>query len=186
MPYMHMNYPYLCKAKAMYDPYTSNIGEALTSKYSEEFRSAIIKEIEELEKHNTWNIVRRDSLPEGVNILPSTWAFKVKRYPDGRLRKHKARFCIRGDKQIEGIDYDDKYAPVVSWTTVSMMIRIALQERWKTRQVDFSNAFVQASLNEDVYILLPLGFVTDTGDTRDEVVMKLNKSLYGLVQSPLY
>ena len=53
MPHMHMNYPDLCKAKAMYDPDTPNIGEALTGKYSEEFRSAMMKEIEELEKHNT-------------------------------------------------------------------------------------------------------------------------------------
>ena len=51
------------------------------------------KEISELEIHDTYNIIDRDSLPEGVNILPLTWDFKIKRYPDERLRKFKARFC---------------------------------------------------------------------------------------------
>ena len=36
---------------------------------------------------------------KGVNVIPSTWAFKVKRYPDGRFRKFKSRFCVRGDFQ---------------------------------------------------------------------------------------
>ena len=39
-----------------------------------------------------------------MNILPSTWAFRCKWYPDGSVRKLKARFCARGDKQGEGID----------------------------------------------------------------------------------
>ena len=101
--------------------------------------------------------MKRSSLPEGANLLPSTWAFKEKRYPDGRLRKFKACFCVRGDKQIEGVDYEDKYAPVVSWTTVRMLMRVALKEGWKSRQVDFGNAFVQAAVKGDVYISLPPG-----------------------------
>ena len=73
------------------------------------------KNISELEIHNTWNIMERNSLPEVSDILPSTWDFKIKRYPDGRLRKFKAQFCARGDRQVEGIYYVEKYAPVVSW-----------------------------------------------------------------------
>ena len=61
-------------------------------------------------------------LPEGSNILPSTWTFKIKRYPDGRLRKFKARFCFWGDKQIEGIDNKDKFVPVDSCTDVRILM----------------------------------------------------------------
>jgi hypothetical protein len=49
----------------------------------------------------------------GKHVLPSTWAFKIKRYPDGRYKKVKARFCVRGDKQQEGINYFETWAPVV-------------------------------------------------------------------------
>ena len=54
-----------------------------------------------------------------MNVIDSTWAFKLKRYHDGLIKKFKARFCARGDQQIKGIDFFETYAPVVQWTTVS-------------------------------------------------------------------
>jgi hypothetical protein len=39
-----------------------------------------------------------------MNVLPSTWVFKIKRYPDGHVKKFKARFCTQGGRQKEGID----------------------------------------------------------------------------------
>ena len=123
-----LNCPSTFKAKKTYDPDTPDIGHALSGPHREEFLEAMDKEIDELEGHETWNVMLRSSLPEGANVLPTTWAFKIKRYPDGRLRKFKARFCVRGDKQIEGVNYNDKYAPVVAWSTVRILMRIALQE----------------------------------------------------------
>ena len=65
-------------------------------------------------------------------------------------------------------------------------MKIALQEGWHSRQLDFANAFVQAYLKEDVYISLPPGFRSaDHGHNPKSLVMKLNKSLYGLVQAPM-
>jgi histone deacetylase 1/2 len=63
-----------------------------------------------------------------------------------------------------------------------------------TRQIDFSNAFVQAKLDEDVYIEVPKGYtmgnngklVLDSSPGREEFVLKLDRSLYGLVQAPMY
>ena len=52
--------------------------------------------------------------------------------------------------------------------------------------MDLSNAFVQATLVEDFYLALPYYFDSDTGEDRANVVMKLNKSIYKLVQAPLY
>jgi Reverse transcriptase (RNA-dependent DNA polymerase) len=119
--------------------------------------------------------------------LPSTWVLPAKRYPDGRLRKHKARFCLRGDRQVEGVDFTDKYSPVVSWSTVRMLMTLGLSQGLYSRQVDFSNAFVQALLGDDehIYVEPPKGFesVQDDGTPN---VLKLKRSLYGLVQAPLY
>ena len=129
------------------------------------------KEIKELEEHRTWEVVRLDQLPEGANILPSTWALKIKRYPDGRVNKFKARFCARGDRQVEGVDYFEKFAPVVSWSTVRMLMVLSLNLGWATKQVDFSNAFVQATLNEEVYMSLPSHFETEDGLTSAEAML---------------
>ena len=52
-------------------------------------------------------------VPKNHPILKGTWAFKLKRRPDGTPFKLKARYCVRGDLQREGVDYFETYAPVV-------------------------------------------------------------------------
>ena len=182
MPHVGSVSPQMLKAHSS-DPDIPSIGEAMRGPHREEFLEAMKDEIRSLEKYNTWTLVRRASLPEGVKPLPSMWVFCIKRYPDGGFCKTKARFCVRGDKQVAGIDYFEKYAPVVSWSTVRLLLCISISNNWKTRQVDFSNAFVQAELKEDVYVTLPAMFA-DENET--DVVMKLNRSLYGLVQAPMH
>ena len=160
--------------------------ECMSGEHQMEAEQAIHDKIFELSEHNTWNVVPRSSVPEGARVLPSTWAFCIKRYPDGRFQKFKARFCVRGNQQVEGVNYDKKYSPVVAWSTVQMMMSIAATQDLQTRQVDFSNAFVQAALDRDVYVALPRGFgANETGSPKTHV-LKLNKSLYGLVQAPMY
>jgi hypothetical protein len=125
-------------------------------------------------------------MPSGSNLLLSTWALKIKRYPDGSMRKNKAWFCVRGDKQIAGVDCFESYAPVASWSTVRMVMNLAIQRGWATCQVDFSYAFVQGDLKEEVYVELPEMCRDDQNHGhKDGVVLKLNKSHYGLVQAPL-
>ena len=101
MPDVLARAPKMLKAsKPNRDPDLPNIQEALSGPYREQFLEAMAKEIKELEDHGTWEVVERSTLPEGVNVLPSTWAFRVKRYPDGRFLKTKARFCAQGNKQV--------------------------------------------------------------------------------------
>ena len=56
-----------------------------------------------------------------MNVLKSTWAFKIKRFPNGLVKQFKARFFVRGDIQIEGVDFTETYTLVVSWTTVILL-----------------------------------------------------------------
>ena len=124
---------------------------------------------------------KRD-LPSGANLLAGTWALKVKRYPDRIFRKFKARYCVRGDHQIEGVDYFQTYAPVVSWITVRMLIIFSALQNLSTIQVDYSNAFAQGHLSEAIYLKVPPSFVGKHGD---DTILKLNRSLYGLRQAAI-
>ena len=90
------------------DPDSPRYHEAMASIDSESFKEAMVVEINALMAKDTWTIIPRASIPN-KNVLPGTWAFKRKRFPDGRLRKCKARFCVRGDKQVEGVDYFETY-----------------------------------------------------------------------------
>ena len=139
---------------------------------------------------DSWDVVDRE---HWMNVLPLTWAFKCKQFPDGSVCKLKAQFCARGDKQIEGIDYFDTFAPVVNWTTIRLMLVLSIILNLSTCQVDYTAAFVHVPIDKDpewetlseeqrnrsgVYIEMPRGF------RQPGKVLKLKRSLYGLKQSP--
>ena len=71
----------------------------------------MVNELKSLQDLSYFKIM---SIPRGANILHSTWYFKKKRYPDGKLKKCKVRLYVRSDQRIEGVDFFKTYAPVVS------------------------------------------------------------------------
>ena len=176
------------KAKKGHDPDTPLYHQAMMRQDADEFRQAMGVEIEALDKKKAWELTLRKDLPQAANILPGTWAFKVKRFPDNRIRKYKARFCARGDKQIEGVDVFETFAPVVSWSTVRMMMVLSTCLGWNSVQVDFDLAFIHADLppEEQVFIELPRDFEPPDSLPEGDYVMKLKKNLYGLKQAPLH
>ena len=136
-----------------------------------------------MDYQKTWVGADRQSIPANKTILPGTWAFKLKRLPDGLPLKYKAIYRVRGDKQIVGVEYFETYAPVVQWSIIRLVLTMVLANGWVTRQVDYTNAFTKAKLKEKVYIEAPKEF--QRKDERD-LVLKLLKSLYGLKQAPKY
>ena len=171
-------HPLAFAAKANNDD-TPNFYQAMNGPDAEGFYQAMGKEMEQLESKDPWDIIPISDVPEGANILDSVWAFKRKRFPDGLVRKLKARWCVRGDQQIEGVDFFDTYAPVVAWSTVRLLLILSVTLGLATKQVDYTLAFVQADLDEDVYVRMPKLF------EKPGHVYKLKKSVYGLRQAPL-
>jgi hypothetical protein len=157
----------------------------------EGYLEAMRKELATLsEDKDAWDVVDRQ---DWMKVLPTTWAFRCKRYPDGRIRKFKARFCARGDRQIEGVDFFDTFAPVINWTSVRLLLILSAILGLSTKQVDYTAAFVHAPIDRDpnwesmsneekarsgVYLGMPRGF------HQPNKVLKLKRSLYGLRQSP--
>lgn len=86
--------------------------------FADAYWGAACAEVETLEKINAWEVVEREI---NMNILSSTWVFKCKRYPDGFIKKIKARFYAGGDQLIEGLDYFETYALVSMWTTIRII-----------------------------------------------------------------
>ncbi len=118
-------------------------------------------------------------------VIQSTWAFKRKRFPNGLIKKFKACFCARGNMQLEGVDFSETYAPVVQWTMIRLMFILEVLLGLKSKQGDVTCAFLHADLEPDemVYVAMPLGFNTKCKNGERQV-LKLNKTLYGLCQSP--
>jgi hypothetical protein len=131
--------------------------QAMNGPFKDEYWKAAVKEIETLEAMDAWEVVDRD---DEMNVIDSIWAFKLKRFPDGMVKKFKAQFCAWGDQQLEGIDFFKTYAPVVQWTTVRLMLILEILLQLKSKQGDVTAAFLHGELeeNEKVFVEMPLGF----------------------------
>ena len=139
-------------AKRGNDPDNPSYDEAMSGENQSDYLKAAVLELKTLQEDlGCWELVRRTSK---MNVLPSTWAFKCKRYPDGRIKKFKARFCARGDRQVEGVDFFETWSPVVQWQTVRLMLILSSLLDLKSAQADITAAFVHAELppDEEVYV----------------------------------
>ena len=180
-PY-YLSNPMALKAKKAKDPDLPSTREALTGPFAEQHWRAMSTEIDSLEKKHTWDIEDRCNVPPGIKVIPGTWQHRIKRHPDGSLNKLKARWCFRGD--LERDTYEgNPYSPLVAWPTVRAAMLLAATHGWHSRQVDFTLAFCQSPQQRPVYMELPQFFRPKGCEGRD-VVLKLNKSIYGQMDSP--
>eukprot|EP00253_Pinus_taeda_P008081 PITA_08081 len=86
---------------------------------------------------------------------------QVKQVADGSVEKYKARFVARGFSQIEGIDYEETFAPVARYSSIRMILDLSVQMGWHIHQMDVKNVFLNKVIEEEVYIEQPEGFEDD-------------------------
>ena len=158
------------------DPDTLSFEEAMKDSDREKWIEAAQNEIKELEQHKAWIEVPISEVKD-EQIVPSTWVFRRERSPDGRVKRWKARFCVRGDL-MRGIT--DTYAPVVGFSTVRLFLIISILLQWETCTIDFSNTFIQATREKPIYLHVPRGF----RPSRQGYILKLIRSLYGAKDAP--
>jgi len=141
------------------------------------WKDAMIKEIDALEKNNTWSVV---DLPPGNKLINCKWVYKVKYNSDDSIEWCNARLVIRSDEQVAGFDYNETFAPVAKMTTVRTFLAVAVAKGWALHQMGVHNAFLHGDLEEEVYMTMPPGFRS----SNPHKVCRLHKSLYGLKQAP--
>ena len=89
---------------------------------------------------------------------------------------------IHDGKQVYGASYYETYAPVVTWFAIRFMIILAIFLGWAMRQIDLMQAYAQAPIKCDMYMELPPGIKTNSGNSKD-YVLKLLANLYGQKQA---
>ena len=132
------------------------------------------EEYESLQTTKTW-ILAKPSF--AVKVIGNKWVFWIKYNPDGSISRYKAWFVAKGFCQTQGTDYNETFIPVVKASTVRIALSLAVMNRWIIRQVDVNNAFLNAFLEEGVYMNQPEGFIDSS---KAHHVYKLTKALYGL------
>ena len=120
-------------------------------------------------------------LPYENKAISFRWVFTVKVNPDGSIARLKARLVAKGYAQTYGVDYSETFSPVAKLTHIRLFIPLVATHGWDLHQLDIKNVFLHGDLAEEVYMGQPSGFVAQGGIG---IVCRLQKSLYGLKQSP--
>ena len=109
------------------------------------------------------------------------WIFKNKLDEHGAVIRNKSRLVAQGYTQVEGIDFNETFAPVARLESIRILLAIASHLNFKLYQMDVKSAFLNGILQEEVYVEQPKGFVDPH---RSDDVYKLKRALYGLKQAP--
>jgi hypothetical protein len=117
------------------------------------FIEAQQQEIEGLMDINTFKFIPKINLPPKTRYLDLIWTYRRKHCPDGSLKKYKARLCMNGSRQIQGIGYTESFAPMVQWSTIRMVNTLAVMHNLKGKQIDFTQAFPHAKFYDFQQVL---------------------------------
>jgi hypothetical protein len=102
-----------------------------------------------IEDNRTWDVA---DLPANQKVIGLKWVFKVKKNPNGKIVKHKARLVAKGYAQVQGVDFDEVFAPVARIETVRVLLALAAQGGWQVHHMDVKSAFLNGELTETVFV----------------------------------
>ena len=151
--------------------------QALASGEKDKWQAAIKEELSSHATNKTWIVVRRNN---NMNVIGSKWVFKKKRDANGAVQRYKARLVAKGYDQEYGIDFYETFAPVLKYKSLRMLVLLSLIYGYELVQLDIKTAFLNADIDEDLYMEVPDGVDVD----RTVHVVKLLKALYGTKQAP--
>lgn len=152
-----------------------DVYEAKKSSEWPKWRKTMQAEVDAINKAEAWSILTRTS---NVKVITSRWVFKVKEDIYSNIF-YKAHFVARGCQLLNNLSYGEVYALVAKLSTVRLLISVSLFNSMLIHTLDIKNAFLNGEFTDDIYLEIPEGL------TKGNVVLKLNKALYGLAQALL-
>ncbi|GJU62349.1 putative ribonuclease H-like domain-containing protein [Tanacetum coccineum] len=122
------------------------------------------------------------NLETSVNkAIGTKWVYRNKKDENGVVVRNKAKLVSQGYRQEEGIDYDEVFAHVARIEAIRIFLAFASYMRFIVYQMDVKSAFLYGTIDEEVYVSQPLGFIDPKYTNK---VYKIVKALYGLHQAP--
>ena len=115
--------------------------------------------------------------PQGQKVVGSKWVFCIKRGPDSTIQKYKACIVAQGLTQIEGINYNEIFAPVTKFASLRVILALAAECNLEVQQMDIKSAYPNGELKEEIFMEAPPSFEIPAG-----MVLCLIKAVYGTKQ----
>ncbi|GBM28708.1 Retrovirus-related Pol polyprotein from transposon RE2 [Araneus ventricosus] len=131
------------------------------------------RELKVMYERNVWDLLKP---PKDEKILGNRWVYTLNERNE--IVTYKARLVAQGFNQIKGESYDKVFSPVVNFSIIRLFFTIFVcLFKWLDVQIDINNAYLDASLDEVIYMSQPKGFV------EADKVCRLKRAIYRLHQS---
>jgi hypothetical protein len=160
---------------ATFEP--KDIGHALSD---HNWVNLMHEKLEYFERNQVWELV---DPPPRCKSIGTKWVWKNKEGEKGEVVRNKSRLVAQGFTQMEGIDYEETFAPVAHLEAIRILLDFSVAKGFKLHQMDVKSAFLNGVLEEEVYVRQPLGFESEKYPHR---VFKLMKVLYGRLRGFLF
>ena len=153
------------------DPLT--VKHAERSRFWNEWLAAMHEEMNALKAKGVYDEI--SELPPGRKAVQCKWVLRIKHDKDGHISRFKGRLVAKGFTQIYGQDFSFTFAPVARWESIRSVLCIAALNDLELRHIDVKNAYLNAPLDEEIYMVAPEG--------SSSKYWRLRKGLYGLRQA---
>ncbi|RYF12745.1 MAG: hypothetical protein EOO40_00480, partial [Deltaproteobacteria bacterium] len=154
--------------------------QAMQSEQAALWQAAADAEMAGCEKMKVWELVPRSSVPKEHNVIACKWVFKVKTDSSGAVERYKARITPKGFQQREGINFFETFAATGKYKSLRLGLMLTAACGHILEQLDVPQAFLNAGIEEEVYMELPEGYRKG----KEHLVCRLLRALYGLKQAP--
>jgi hypothetical protein len=159
----------------LFEPRTCK--EALSCEQAARWIEAMAEEMQSMQDNC---VMVLEQPPDGRKAIPTMMIFKVKYDENGMVKRFKARLVAKGFMQQQGRDYVEVWAPVGKYPSLRAFLAMAAAEGMHIHQLDVKTAFLNADLEEEIYITLP----AEVEGGGAGMVYRLRKAIYGLKQAP--
>ena len=89
---------------------------------------AMHDELLQFQRNDVWTLVPR---PEDEHIIGTKWIFRNKTDEEDNVIRNKAPLVSQGYSQMEGVDYDEAFAPVARMESIRILLALAYQLKFK-------------------------------------------------------
>ena len=100
-----------------------------------EWIQAMQEELQQFKLNNVWELVKRPD-PQKHNIIGTKWIYHNKQDEHGQVVQNKARLVAQGYTQVEGIDFDETFAPIARLEAIRILLAYANHHNILLYQMD--------------------------------------------------
>ena len=152
--------------------------EASTGPDAAKWMPSMSKELSSCEQLGALVRIPLSELPQGANVIKCKWVYKIKVDEEGNVTEYKSRLTPKGFMQKYGLDYSEVFAATGQYKTMRLGLSLAAAWDYELDQLDVPSAFLNADIDEEIYMEMPEGFKIPG------YVYRVKKAMYGLKQAP--